>query len=84
MNHIQYFSLIFLILKGNDFICIGLINLIYTSQVEWKKNSIYYRKAVKFQMVAQRRKLTRVDRKKLESIKNFMPKSLNFYELSLS
>jgi hypothetical protein len=25
MNHIQYFSLIFLILKGNDFICIGLI-----------------------------------------------------------
>jgi hypothetical protein len=25
MSHIQYFSLIFLILKGNDFICIGLI-----------------------------------------------------------
>ncbi len=25
MNHIQYFSLIFLILKGNDFICIGLL-----------------------------------------------------------
>jgi hypothetical protein len=25
MNHIQYFSLIFLILKGNDFICIGLV-----------------------------------------------------------
>jgi hypothetical protein len=24
MNHIQYFSLIFLILKGYDFICIGL------------------------------------------------------------
>jgi hypothetical protein len=28
MSYIQYFSLIFLILKGNDFICIGLINII--------------------------------------------------------
>jgi hypothetical protein len=25
MSYIQYFSLIFLILKGNDFICIGLM-----------------------------------------------------------
>jgi hypothetical protein len=28
MSHIQYFSLIFLILKGNDFICIGLSDTI--------------------------------------------------------
>ncbi len=37
MNHIQYFSLIFLILKGNDFICIGLI---YISINLWHGNNL--------------------------------------------
>jgi hypothetical protein len=29
MSHIPYFSLIFLILKGNDFICVGLIFIFF-------------------------------------------------------